>query len=81
MKTISVQETLVRETKIDVEDSVFEDLRSEDNEKRESAQMAVMNQFDLTPKKDRVSELEWAGTYFVSGEDEDDEDMDLFGIS
>lgn len=82
MKKISVQETLIRETIIEVDDQVFTDLRSDDQEKRRKTQEEIMRVFyDETYKTTNVYELEWVDTRFVSSEDEGDEvDPLLFDI-
>lgn len=72
MKKISVQETLMRETEIEVPDAVYEGMSSNNPKVRKAAQDEAFRLFEQATTKEKDAEkLEWVQTTFIGSDDED----------
>ena len=73
---VIVQESLMRETEIEVDEETFNNLNSDDREKRDNARDKVIEVYDKADKETDISKTEWVGTVFM-----DEEDNELFDVS
>lgn len=76
MKKLKVQETLIRETEIEIEDDLYEQIQSDDLPIRTAAQLQVCAKFDAAVKNPDANSLEWCCTDFLN-----EEGFEIFDVS